>query len=150
MNFNDFRGSEDPFSESNLIKNRFQNRGEAPRRPEDAQDGSKTPQDGSKTPPRRPQSGPKTAPRRPQDAPRRPQDAPRRRTKSDKKQSKSQPPPDLDFFRFWGRFWRVLGWILGGIELDYPRILRKICRAFGRFAIQDRQRKPSKTPAKPQ
>ena len=135
-----------------MIKNRFQNRGEAPRRPEDAQDGSKTPQDGSKTPqdaPKTPQSGPKTAPRRPQDAPRRPQDAPRRRTKSDKKQSKSQPPPDLDFFRFGGRFWRVLEWILGGIELDFPRILRKICRAFGRLAIQDRKRNPRKTLAKP-
>ena len=112
---------------------RFQ---EAQRRPQDA--------------PRRPQSDPKTAPRRPQDAPRRPQDAPRRRTKVTKTQSKSQPPPDLNFFRFWGRFWRVLGWIFGGTQIDFQRILRKICRAFGRLAIQDRQRKPSKTLAKPQ
>ena len=129
-----------------------------PRRgPKTAQDSSKTPQDGSKKPkdaPKTPQDGPKATPRRPQDAPRTPQDGPKTppggAQKVTKTQSKSQPPPDLNFFRFWGRFWRVLGWIFGGIQLDFPRILRKICRAFGRLAIQDRQRKPSKTPAKPQ
>ena len=76
-----------------------------PRRLEDA---SKTP----KTAPRRPQDGPKT----PQDGPGTPPCGAQKPTKT---QLKSQPPPDLDFGAYWGRFWEGFGTDFGGGEVDF-------------------------------
>ena len=91
--------------------------------PRPPQDLPKAPQDAPMTPPRRRQHGPG----RTQDAPRHPQDAPN----PDWLQEPPRPPPDLDFGTSWGRFWKVLGSILGGFEVDFFSDLILIEGRFG-------------------
>ena len=120
-----FEGFEGPFSQSKLIKNRFQDELAmkcAPRRPQDVsrrlQDAPETFQDS--------QDGPKTAPGHTQDAPRsvlgRPGDAPGGSQDGSQERIYGGPLQNLDLGASWARFGKVLAWILRRVQVDFSKI----------------------------
>ena len=116
-------------------------RQDAPRRPKTA---FKTRQDTPKTP----KDAPKTRPRHPQDAPKHPKTWEKRAPNSDPKLNPLQTSIlerlAVDFGRFWDRFWKVLGSLLGGFEVEFegPKRLENTQILDGIGVVQDCSRWP--------